>query len=91
MIVARRYVISGRVQGVGFRYFAQDVAAREGVSGFVRNRPDGSVEAHVEGEIEAVTRVERALAQGPPGARVEDLAVEPAAPTGRVSGFRITS
>ena len=91
MIVARHYVVSGRVQGVGFRYFAQDVAAREGVSGFVRNRPDGCVEAHVEGEIEAVTRVERALAQGPPGARVDDLAVEPAVPTGRVSGFRITS
>jgi acylphosphatase len=91
MIVARKYIVSGRVQGVGFRYFAQDVAAREGVSGFVRNRPDGRVEAHVEGEIEAVTRVERALAQGPPGARVDDLAVEAANPTGRASGFRITS
>ena len=91
MIVARRYLISGRVQGVGFRYFAQDAAVREGVSGFVRNRPDGRVEAHVEGEIEAVTRVERALAQGPPGARVDDLAVEPAEPTGRVSGFRVTT
>jgi acylphosphatase len=91
MIVARRYIVTGRVQGVGFRYFAQDAAVREGVSGFVRNRPDGSVEALVEGEIEAVTRVERALAQGPPGARVEDLAVELAPPTGRVTGFRITT
>jgi acylphosphatase len=91
MIVARRYLVTGRVQGVGFRYFAQDVAMREGVSGFVRNRPDGAVEAHVEGEIEAVTRVERALAQGPPGSRVEHLAMEPAEPTGRASGFRITT
>ena len=91
MIVARRYLVTGRVQGVGFRYFAQDVALREGVSGFVRNRPDGAVEALVEGEIEAVTRVERALAQGPPGARVDDLAVESANPTGRASGFRITT
>ncbi len=91
MIVARHYIVTGRVQGVGFRYFAQDAAVREGVSGFVRNRPDGSVEAHIEGEIEAVTRVERSLAQGPPGARVEHLAVEPAAPTGRTSGFRITT
>jgi acylphosphatase len=91
MIVARKYVVTGRVQGVGFRYFAQDAAVREGVSGYVRNRPDGSVEAHVEGDLEAVTRVERALAQGPPGSRVDDLAVEPAAPTGRVSGFRITA
>jgi acylphosphatase len=91
MIVARHFIVTGRVQGVGFRYFVQDAAVREGVSGFVRNRPDGSVEAHVEGEIEAVTRVERALAQGPRGARVDDLAVEPAQPTGRTSGFRITT
>ena len=91
MIVARRYIVTGRVQGVGFRYFAQDAAVREGVSGFVRNRPDGAVEVHVEGEIEAVTRVEWALAQGPRGARVDHLAVEPAEPTGRVGGFRITT
>ena len=91
MIVARRYLVTGRVQGVGFRYFAQDVATREGVSGFVRNRSDGAVEAHVEGEIEAVTRVEHALAQGPPGARVEHVAMETAEPTGRASGFRITT
>jgi len=91
MIVARRYLVSGRVQGVGFRYFVQDAAVREGVSGFVRNVPDGRVEAQVEGDIEAVTRVERALAQGPPGARVDDLAVEQVAPTGRASGFRITT
>jgi acylphosphatase len=91
MIVARRFIVTGRVQGVGFRYFVQDAAIREGVSGFVRNRPDGSVEAQVEGEIEAVTRVERALAQGPRGARVDDLAVEPVQPTGRTTGFRITT
>ena len=91
MIVARRYVVSGRVQGVGFRYFVQDAAVREGVSGFVRNRPDGRVEAQVEGEIEAVTRVERALAQGPPGAQVDDLSVEATAPSGRTTGFRITT
>jgi acylphosphatase len=91
MIVSRRYVVTGRVQGVGFRYFLQDAAVREGVSGFVRNRADGAVEAQVEGELEAVTRVERALAQGPPGARVDDLSVEPATPSGRVTGFRITT
>ena len=70
MIVARRFTISGRVQGVGFRWFAKDVAAREGVTGWVRNEPDGRVEALVEGEAEAVTRVERALRTGPRGARV---------------------
>ena len=58
MRVARRIVVSGRVQGVGFRYFTQDTALREGVTGWVRNLPDGRVEAHVEGEIEAVARVE---------------------------------
>ncbi|HEY9467214.1 MAG TPA: acylphosphatase, partial [Vicinamibacterales bacterium] len=48
MRVARRFVVSGRVQGVGFRYFTQDTAAREGVTGWVRNLPNGSVEALVE-------------------------------------------
>ena len=70
MIVARRFTISGRVQGVGFRWFAKDVASREGVAGWVRNEPDGRVEVLVEGEAEAVTRVERALRTGPRGARV---------------------
>ena len=70
MLVARRFVISGRVQGVGFRYFTQDWALREGATGWVRNLPDGRVEAHVEGEAESVTRIERALRTGPRGARV---------------------
>ena len=61
MRVARRYVITGRVQGVGFRYFTQDAALREGFTGWVRNLPDGRVEALVEGEAEAVTRVERGV------------------------------
>ena len=65
MRVARRFVISGRVQGVGFRWFTQETADREGVTGWVRNLPDGRVEALVEGDDEAVTRVERALRAGP--------------------------
>lgn len=76
MRVARRFVISGRVQGVGFRWFTQDAATREGATGWVRNLPDGRVEALVEGEDDAVTRVERALRSGPRGARVEDVAVD---------------
>jgi len=76
MRVARRFVISGRVQGVGFRYFARDVALREGVTGWVHNLPDGTVEARVEGESEAVTRVERALRSGPRGARVDEVFVD---------------
>jgi acylphosphatase len=89
MIVARRYLISGRVQGVGFRYFTEDTALREGVSGYVRNLPDGRVEAVVEGDVAAVARVEQALWNGPPGARVEQVDVEPMPPTGRASGFRV--
>ena len=82
MRVARRFVISGRVQGVGFRWFTRETAAREGVTGWVRNLPDGRVEALVEGEVEAVTRVERALRSGPRGARVDDVFVDPQEPGG---------
>jgi len=76
MRVARRFLIRGRGQGVGFRYFARDVALREGVTGWVRNLPDGRVEALVEGEAEAVTRVERALRTGPGGARIDSVFVD---------------
>jgi acylphosphatase len=89
MIVARRFVIGGRVQGVGFRMFAQDAAVVEGVHGFVRNLPDGRVEALVEGDQEAVDRIELKLRRGPRGARVETFAVEPAAPSHRATGFSI--
>ena len=92
MRVARRYLISGRVQGVGFRYYAKDVADREGVSGWVRNLSDGRVEALVEGEEEAVTRVERALWQGPGGARVAAVAVDDSEPpSGAYHGFSVRS
>jgi acylphosphatase len=89
MLVARRYVISGRVQGVGFRLFAEAAAAREGVHGWVRNRPDGQVEAWIEGDAEAVDRVEASLRRGPSHARVDDVRVEDAVPTGRATGFSI--
>ena len=82
MRVSRRFVISGKVQGVGFRWFTQDAASREGVTGWVRNLPDGRVEALLEGESEAVTRVERALRSGPPSARVEDVSVDVEEPGG---------
>jgi acylphosphatase len=89
MRVARRYVITGRVQGVGFRFFAQDAAEREGVHGWIRNLPDGSVEAMIEGEQDAVDRVEAALTRGPRSARVDRVHVEEAAPTHRATGFSI--
>ena len=89
MRVARRLAISGRVQGVGFRFFTQDTAVREGVTGWVRNRSDGRVEAYVEGERDAVNRVERALRRGPCGATVLDVDVEADEPGGTYINFRI--
>lgn len=80
MRVARRFVISGRVQGVGFRFFAADAARREGLSGSVRNLDDGRVEAIAEGESESVVRFERTLRQGPSRARVEHVQVEDVEP-----------
>ena len=91
MIVARRFVIGGRVQGVGFRWFAKDAATREGVHGWVQNRPDGRVEALVEGEAEAVTRVERALRSGPPGARVQTFTADEETPQRLQGPFEIVT
>jgi acylphosphatase len=89
MPVARRFVLSGRVQGVGFRWFVQDAASREGVTGWVTNLFDGRVEAFVEGDADAVTRVERALRSGPPGARVERVTVTDEEASGSLKGFSI--
>lgn len=90
MRIARRYVISGRVQGVGFRFFTEEAARREGVHGWVRNLPDGRVEASAEGEADAVERFERAIRRGPRGARVEHVEIEDLVPAGRETGFNIT-
>ena len=89
MRVARRFLVSGRVQGVGFRYFAQDAARREGLSGEVKNLDDGTVEATAEGEAEALDRFEAALRRGPSRSRVDHVRVEGTEPTGRHSGFGI--
>jgi acylphosphatase len=89
MLTARRYVISGRVQGVGFRFFVQDAARVEAIRGVVRNLDDGTVEIHAEGDAEAVLRFERAIRRGPRGARVDDVVVEPAPPATGFTDFRI--
>lgn len=89
MIVARRFVIGGRVQGVGFRAFAQAQAVVDGVHGFVRNLPDGRVEVQVEGDRESVDRVEAKLRSGPAGGRVDTVDVESLVPTYRATGFFI--
>ena len=90
MLAARRFLVSGRVQGVGFRYFTQEAAMVEGLSGFVRNLPDGRVEIEAEGEAEALERFSRRIARGPSLARVEAVAEEPATPSGRTGSFRVS-
>ena len=89
MRIARRYVLSGRVQGVGFRYFTQDAARREGLHGYVVNRDDGSVEAVAEGESESLERFERALRRGPSKSRVEHVVIDEVNPDQGSTGFHI--
>jgi acylphosphatase len=89
MRVARHYVVSGRVQGVGFRFFARDAAVREGLHGWVRNLPDGSVEILAEGDREALDRFERLASHGPPRARVMHVEASQVAVEDRVGGFVI--
>jgi acylphosphatase len=89
MRIARRYFIRGRVQGVGFRYFTEASAGREGLDGWVRNLPDGGVEVAAEGDAESVDRFERAIRHGPPGARVERVEVFDDVPGAGGAGFSV--
>lgn len=72
-----RVVAHGRVQGVGFRWHVREAARREGVRGWVRNRPDGSVELLAAGNAPAVDRVIDAVRRGPPASRVDGVDVLP--------------
>jgi acylphosphatase len=90
-VSARRAVVRGRVQGVGFRYFAERAARELGVHGWVRNRSDGTVETLAEGDSEAVDRYLDRLRKGPLGSRVDAVEVaqaEVASP--QLSSFEIT-
>lgn len=82
MLTARRFIVTGRVQGVGFRFHVRERAALEGLAGWVRNREDGAVEIEAEGERDAVDRFERAVRQGPAGSRVEGVDVVDLIPQG---------
>jgi len=75
-MIARRLVIRGRVQGVGFRYAMVDAAAALGVTGWVRNRRDGCVEALVQGDAPGVDAMLAWSRRGPPAARVEAVDAE---------------
>lgn len=72
-MTSRRIQVQGLVQGVGFRWACRREAERLGVTGWVRNRPDGSVEVSAHGEHAAVLELVGWLRSGPPGARVESL------------------
>ena len=74
-----RGVVRGRVQGVGFRWFVRDAADAQGVTGWVRNLRDGSVEAELHGSDAAVQAVLDAMAAGPIGSRVDGVDVTAAA------------
>jgi acylphosphatase len=71
--LVRHVIIKGRVQGVGFRYWAEQEALSRGLEGFVRNRRDGSVEALFCGPAKAVAGILKACAEGPPGAWVSSV------------------
>ncbi|MDH3492513.1 MAG: acylphosphatase [Acidobacteriota bacterium] len=89
MIVARRYFISGLVQGVGFRFFAQRAAAGHQVRGMVRNLDDGRVEVYVEGDEGSVKSFYDDLLAGPVYARVEDIEEIVHDPAGEFKAFLI--
>ncbi|MFV2142881.1 MULTISPECIES: acylphosphatase [Isoptericola] len=76
MSIRVHVLVRGTVQGVGFRWVTQRAAQEAGVAGFVRNRPDGTLEAALEGERSAVDRVLEALRTGPADAHVTDVEVQ---------------
>ena len=70
---AKKYVVTGRVQGVGFRFFTELHANRLGLSGYVKNCSDGTVEAYAIGDSAALAEFKARLAEGPRGARVDQV------------------
>ena len=87
-MVRKRVIVHGRVQGVFFRDTTRRMAESRGVAGWVRNNPDGSVEAAFEGPADAVDAMVRYVHEGPRGAHVERVEVVDEEPE-RLTGFRI--
>lgn len=88
-MVARRFIISGLVQSVGYRFFAMRAAARHQIHGTVRNLPDDRVEVIAEGDREAMDHFKNDLATGPMMAEVTDIEETDIPVTGRFRDFRI--
>ena len=86
---ARKFWITGQVQGVGYRYFAARVARELKLNGWVRNLSDGRVEAYAAGSARVLEDFEARLRQGPPAGDVRGVEVEDAVPDARIEGFDI--
>ena len=88
-VLLRAYRVTGRVQGVGFRWFTSRAAKELGISGTVQNHPDGSVRVHARGALAVLDQLEATFTRGPMAARVEAVErVEPSQ-TVKADGFRI--
>ena len=88
-IEARRYVVRGRVQGVGFRWFVEREAHMLGIAGWVRNNSDGSVEVLAMGTRDQLMGLRSRLRQGPRAARVDDVEETDSKPIKGLKSFRI--
>jgi len=88
-VEAKRYIVRGRVQGVGFRWFVEREAHILGIAGWVRNNHDGSVEVLAQGTRDQLLGLHSRLREGPRAARVDAVEVAEANPTAALSSFRI--
>jgi len=88
-IQARRYLVRGRVQGVGFRWFVEREAHLLGIAGWVRNNHDGSVEVLAQGTRDQLSGLHSRLREGPRAARVDSVDIADASPTEGLMSFRI--
>lgn len=88
-MTARRFIVSGRVQGVGFRWFVVRAAERMQVCGWTRNLPDGTVEVVAQGEPGSVASLEDVLKTGPRGARVDAVESKENEPDANLSDFTV--
>ena len=88
-IEARRFLVRGRVQGVGFRWFVEREAHILSIAGWVRNNHDGSVEVLAQGTLDQLSGLHGRLREGPRAARVDTVEVSEASPVAGLSSFRI--
>jgi acylphosphatase len=88
-VEARRFIVRGRVQGVGFRWFVEREAHLLGIAGWVRNNSDGSVEVHAQGTRDQLSGLRSRLSAGPRAARVDNVEESDARPISGAASFRI--